>query len=254
MAHIVHGPVAEALASLTPVQLEFLKKVPKPELHAHLNGSIPFHLLQQLAHERTASPTADGQTAVLPENIRTGLEKLQAGVVLDELHDFFDLFPAIYTLTSNPATLARAARGVLEHFLEPKDPDSHPEAAYIELRSIPRETPEMTRRQYIETVLDEVERYPPERAAYIVALDRKMEPRFAAECVRHAVMFKKAGRRVVGVDLCGDPLVSALSIQCLILPYLRRVVASDEPLECFTSRQATWPTSSSSSELPKRPD
>ena len=111
MAHIVHGPVAEALASLTPVQLEFLKKVPKPELHAHLNGSIPFHLLQQLAHERTASPTADGQTAVLPENIRTGLEKLQAGVVLDELHDFFDLFPAIYTLTSNPATLARAARG-----------------------------------------------------------------------------------------------------------------------------------------------
>ena len=211
MAHTVHGPAAEALASLSPAQLEFLKKVPKPELHAHLNGSIPFHLLQQLAHERTTSTTAGGKAVALPENVRAGLEKLQAGVVLDELHDFFDLFPAIYALTSNPATLARAARGVLEHFLESKEPGGHPEAAYIELRSIPRETPEMTRRKYIETVLDEVERYPPERAAYIVALDRKMEPRFAAECVRHAVELKNAGRRVVGVDLCGDPLVSALA-------------------------------------------
>ncbi|KAI1789174.1 Metallo-dependent hydrolase [Ganoderma leucocontextum] len=210
MPHIVYGPAAEALASLSPAQLQFLKKTPKPELHAHLNGSIPFHLLQQLAHERTTSLPAGGQNAALPDdNVLAGLEKLQGGVVLDQLHDFFDLFPAIYALTSNPATLARAARGVLEHFLKSKD--GYPEAAYIELRSIPRETPEMTRRQYIETVLDEVERYPPERAAYIVALDRKMEPRFAAQCVRHAIELKKAGRRVVGVDLCGDPLAGNMA-------------------------------------------
>ena len=209
MSHTIHGPAANALASLTPQQLDFLKKLPKPELHAHLNGSIPFPVLQQLAREHEASLAQDGQTSDLPENVRTGLEKLQAGVVLDELHDFFGLFPAIYAITSNPRALARATRGVLEYFLE--EQDGYPQAAYIELRSIPRETSEMTRRKYIETVLDEIERYPPERAAYIVALDRNMEPRFTAECVQHAIELKKAGRRIVGIDLCGDPMVSAAS-------------------------------------------
>ncbi|TBU58859.1 Metallo-dependent hydrolase [Dichomitus squalens] len=203
MVHTVHGPAANALASLTPHQLDFLKKLPKAELHAHLNGSIPFPILQQLAQERETSLAHADEISNVPEIVRAGLEKLKAGVVLDQLHDFFDLFPAIYALTSNPAALARATRGVLEHFLE--EQDGCPQAAYIELRSIPRETPEMTRRKYIETVLDEIERYPPERAAYIVALDRRMESRFAAECVQHAIELKNAGRRIVGIDLCGDP-------------------------------------------------
>ena len=206
MSHTIHGPAANALASLTPQQLDFLKKLPKPELHAHLNGSIPFPVLQQLAREHEASLAQDGQTSDLPENVRTGLEKLQAGVVLDELHDFFGLFPAIYALTCSPAALRRAARAVLEHFLS--DADGYPQAAYLELRSTPRETPAMSRMQYIEAVLDEVEQYPPERATLIVSLDRRMDARVAAECVECAVSLRRSGRRVVGVDLCGDPTVS----------------------------------------------
>lgn len=65
----------------------------------------------------------------------------------------------------------------------------------------------MSRLEYIEAVLDEVETYPPEKAALIVSLDRRMSDEVAKECVECAVKLKKAGRRVVGVDLCGDPLV-----------------------------------------------
>ena len=70
----------------------------------------------------------------------------------------------------------------------------------------------MTRTQYIEAVLAEVERFPPERAALIVSLDRRMTPAVAAECVDAAVRLRAAGRRVVGVDLCGDPRVRRPSL------------------------------------------
>ncbi|KAH9850626.1 Metallo-dependent hydrolase [Lenzites betulinus] len=211
--HTVAGYAAEALASLTPSQLQFLKSIPKAELHAHLNGSIPFPVLRQLAHEflssnnNPADPTSTSASAsTLPPDVRAGLERLQADVVLNEINDFFGLFPAIYAITATPPALALAARAVLDFFLAP-DPNAGgaAQAAYLELRSTPRATPAMTRMQYIETVLDEVERFPPERAALIVSLDRRMDRETAAECVRCAVQLKEAGRRVVGVDLCGDP-------------------------------------------------
>ncbi|KAI0367476.1 Metallo-dependent hydrolase [Pilatotrama ljubarskyi] len=204
MSHVVAGYAAKALASLTPSQVEFLQKLPKAELHAHLNGSIPFPVLQELATEFQTETGADGAVAsALPEAVRAGIHRLQDGVVLNEINDFFGLFPAIYAITSTPATLRRATRAVLEFFLSARD--GYPQAAYLELRSTPRETPAMTRMQYIETVLDQVEQYPPERAALIVSLDRRMDSRTAAECVECAVKLKNAGRRVVGVDLCGDP-------------------------------------------------
>ncbi|OSD05756.1 Metallo-dependent hydrolase [Trametes coccinea BRFM310] len=215
MAHLVAGHAAQALASLSPSQLAFLQKLPKAELHAHLNGSIPFPVLQQLATDfQSRSPgsgdpnDATGFTApgALPDHVRAGIQRLQDGVVLNEIHDFFGLFPAVYALTSTPSALRHATRAVLEHFLEPQsDNGGYPQAAYLELRSTPRETPAMSRMQYIETVLDEVERYPPERAALIVSLDRRMDSRVAAECVECAVKLREAGRHVVGVDLCGDP-------------------------------------------------
>ncbi|KAJ3005483.1 hypothetical protein NUW54_g4320 [Trametes sanguinea] len=191
---------------LSPSQLTFLQKLPKAELHAHLNGSIPFPVLQQLATDfQSTSPGDPG----LPDHVRAGIQRLQDGVVLNEIHDFFGLFPAVYALTSTPSALRRATHAVLEHFLEPqRDNGGYPQAAYLELRSTPRETPAMSRMQYIETVLEEVERYPSERAALIVSLDRRMDSRTAAECVECAVKLRQAGRRVVGIDLCGDPKVN----------------------------------------------
>jgi len=204
----IAGYCSSALNSLTPSQITFLQSLPKAELHAHLNGSIPVSVLQDLARESAGN--IDSEAA------QSGLEKLLNGVELREINDFFGLFPAIYALTSTPAALARATRSVLQLFLD----GPTPECTYLELRSTPRATPHMTRRKYVEVVLHEIDRFnrtangngnggtrDSEKAALIVSLDRRMNAAVAKECVDIAVSMRKKGRKVVGVDLCGDPMV-----------------------------------------------
>ena len=198
-------PASDAIGALTPSQVDFLKALPKAELHAHLNGSIPLSILQQLAKEYVPSDTDSDQTAL---DVKSGIEKLQNGIVLKGIHEFFVLFPTVYALTSTREALARAAGAVLAEFLKPKKGEEFPQATYLELRSTPRKTKAMTRLEYVETVLDEVEKYRPDQAALIVSLDRRMSKEVADECVEAAITLKHRGRRVVGVDLCGDPAVS----------------------------------------------
>lgn len=202
---LLSKPPLDAIKALAPSQVDFLKALPKAELHAHLNGSIPLPILQQLAKEYVPSGTGTGPTLSV---IQAGIETLQSGVVFDDIHEVFNLFPAICALTSTKGALARASHAVLAEFLEPKDRETYPQATYLELRSTPKETLEMTRLEYIETVLDEVEKYRPDQAAFIVSLDRRMSKEVADECVEAAITLKKRGRRVVGVDVCGFPTVS----------------------------------------------
>ena len=68
------------------------------------------------------------------------------------------------------------------------------------------------RHEKMAAVLDEVEVYPRERAALLVAVDRRMDEATASECVDLAIELRNSGRRIVGMDLCGDPLVSGSSM------------------------------------------
>jgi adenosine deaminase len=207
-------PIEAALRALTPSQLSFLERLPKAELHAHLNGSIPLPLLQDLAREYTPS-TDNTSKPVMAADIQAGVRRLQAGSAFNSIEDFFEVFPAvIYALTSTPASLKRATRAILSHFLDPPIPLSASDAnsgssavEYIELRTTPRETPHMSRRVYLETVLDEIEVRSPDAAALIVSLDRRMSPDVARGVLELAVQLRREGRRVVGLDLCGDPTV-----------------------------------------------
>lgn len=204
----IAGPAADALSSLTESQISFIRSLPKAELHCHLNGSIPLATLQRLAAER------DDLTDEVSEAVKSGLETLKQGVQLSAIGDFFGLFPAIYSLTSNPAALREVTRDVLHVFLDPTsegDQTIPPECTYLELRSTPRKTPQMTRKQYLEAVLEEVEAYPADKAALIVSVDRRMSVEDALECVSLAANLKSEGRRVVGVDLCGDPKVGGFT-------------------------------------------
>ena len=194
----------DAIEALTPSQVDFLKALPKAELHAHLNGSIPLPVLQQLAKEYV--PLDADPDATLPVT-QSGIEELRDGVELVDIYDFFKLFPAIYALVSTKEALAKATDAVLAEFLELKDGEEYPQATYLELRSTPRKTTAMTILEYMEIVLDGVEKYRPDQAAFIVSLDRRMSKEVAGECVETAVTLKKRGRRVVGVDLCGHPTV-----------------------------------------------
>ncbi|KAJ7366534.1 Metallo-dependent hydrolase [Mycena albidolilacea] len=192
--HSVAGHAANALGSLTSAQISFIQKLPKAELHAHLNGSIPVPVILELARDHAASEDVSS-------GIQEGLKRLE-NVELKDLNEFFGLFPAIYALTSTPPALARAARGVLSEFL---DGDT-PQCTYLELRSTPRATSQMTRAEYVETVVTEVERYPEDKAALIVSVNRTMTEQEVEECIGIARALKAKGRRIVGIDLCGDPM------------------------------------------------
>ena len=203
MSREIFGPPAEALATLSPRQIDFLDSLPKAELHAHLNGCIPLSCLQELA--RSYSP--DKGTA--PSSvIAEGVETLRNGVTLNTITDFFQLFTAIYALTSTRENLAQATRAVLIDFL--RGPNR--QCTYLELRSTPRATAHMNRTEYVETVLDEIEKFPEDEVAYILSLDRKMSLDVANECIDIAISFKNLGRRIVAVDLCGDPTVGRRSV------------------------------------------
>lgn len=227
---------SDAIKALTSSQVDFLRALPKAELHAHLNGSIPLPVLQQLGREYVPSET-DSDSALL--EIQSGIEKLQNIAEYDDAQAWFDLFLAIYALTSTKEALARVTKAVLAEFLEPKSGEEYPQATYLELRSTPRKTAAMTRQEYVEIVLDEVEKYRPDQAALIVSLDRRMSKEVAHECVEVAIALKNNGRRVVGVDLCGYPTVSS--------PRLLRLAAQF----LLQSRQATWNSLGAISWLPK---
>ncbi|KAI0271670.1 hypothetical protein BC834DRAFT_967114 [Gloeopeniophorella convolvens] len=168
----------------------------------------------QRLHPAPAPAGPRARTHPLPSDTTTdiaaGLARLQAsaGTPLHAITDFFSLFPAIHLLTSAPAPLTRATHGVLAAFLDGAPPD----AAYIELRTTPRATPHMSRRACIEAVLRAVEARPAARAALVVSVDRRMAPSEACEVVRLAAQLRREGRRVVGVDLCGDPTVGDMTL------------------------------------------
>ena len=191
----IAGPAAAALASLKPDQVAFLQSDEKAELHAHLNGSIPIAVIQQLGKEYLNSPSSTHGDAVYAT-----IEQLIYGSKLETIDDFFTVFPIIYHLTSTPESLACATRGVLNAFLD----GDHPQCNYLELRTGPRETEYMSRELYMRTVLNEAEKYE-EKVGVILSLDRKTGENTWQECLNIALKLKGEGRRLVGVDLCGEP-------------------------------------------------
>ncbi|KAH7907053.1 Metallo-dependent hydrolase [Hygrophoropsis aurantiaca] len=198
---IVAGLAAKALDSLSSEDISFLQDLPKAELHAHLNGSIPVATLLELVN---AHSTHNSESDLAPD-ILTRIENLESGVPLADISDFFPLFGAIYALTSTPDALATATRAVLEDFLcpPPQNPNGAPQCQYLELRTTPRSTQYMSRRKYLTTVLSEIEKF--SNAALIVCIDRRMSVSDVIECVDLAIELRGQGRRVVGLDLCGDP-------------------------------------------------
>ncbi|KIK56203.1 hypothetical protein GYMLUDRAFT_174637 [Collybiopsis luxurians FD-317 M1] len=213
------GLAALALSSLTESQLSFIQNLPKAELHAHLNGCIPISILRQLAESyHPPSPSAPDIS-----EIQNGLETLD-NFNLDSIHEFFGAFRTIYALISTREALATATRTVLSQFLE----GHPPECTYLELRTTPKHTSTLPLHEYLDAVLSEVERYPPDRAALILSLDRRMPIAdrsviSVGKIIGEAIRLKNEGRRVVGIDLCGDPLAGDMT---LLEPYIANAKAA----------------------------
>lgn len=231
---------------------DFVDKMPKVELHAHLNGCIREETLFELAKERNVKLSdhhfCQSTTFASPEissmyNVRPR-----------SLQDCFDMFAEIPKCVNDLVSLKRITREALEDF------SSH-HVVYLELRSTPKRLLQSfqsnnneelcSKKEYIETVVSvllsferqEQARYERERMdnpnscrlplvpRFIVSVDRSAPVDDAIEHVNLAVdMMKSKNVYVVGVDLGGNPskvsgavvvileevLLDSLSLTCML--------------------------------------
>ena len=113
---------------------------------------------------------------------------------------FFPLFSKyIYELCSTPASIAYSTNAVLHDFKEDG-------VVYLELRTTPRFSAFMSKKEYITTILSCINN-PHDRNVMttylILSIDRRNTLEEATEVVDLAIHYRSRG--VVGVDLCGDP-------------------------------------------------
>jgi adenosine deaminase len=149
--------------------IEYLKRLPKVELHAHLNGSLSLDTLRDLG--------------------------LDLQVELLDLKDFFKLFPQIYSLTDTKDKIKEICNKTIQEFKK----DS---VIYLELRSTPRSSPRMTMDEYVEGL---VESTPLSgiKVNWILSMDRRFSLEKNSQILELALKYAKYG--VKGVDVCGDP-------------------------------------------------
>ena len=99
----IAGAAAAALASLQADDVDFLCSLPKAELHAHLNGSIPINTILKLAQQYLPS------IVQLPPNVQTAeknaiaetIQHLKSGVSLNEASDCSPLSTHLHPLNKN---------------------------------------------------------------------------------------------------------------------------------------------------------
>eukprot|EP00977_Amphora_coffeiformis_P024577 scaffold16330_cov172-Amphora_coffeaeformis.AAC.11 len=204
---------------------EYLFRLPKVELHAHLNGCIREETLFSLAAER--SVTLPEIYFAAPHNFNNDNQHkgtddgLLYNTLPRSLSDCFAMFAEIPKAVNDLPALRRITREALEDF-------SSQNTVYLELRSTPKRlwrdfrqtTPGelATKKEYIETILQVMEEFEQEQQAektspmtcrFLVSVDRSQSLKEAAEHVDLAISFFSENNnkepRVVGMDLGGNP-------------------------------------------------
>mmetsp|Transcript_20890 Transcript_20890/g.40961 ORF Transcript_20890/g.40961 Transcript_20890/m.40961 type:complete len:342 (+) Transcript_20890:438-1463(+) len=157
--------------------LQFIRNLPKAELHAHLHGSVREETLRELGCEGFV---AKGRT----------------------LQECFDLFGTIHNAVQNTRAVQIIARGVVADFAQDN-------VRYLELRSTPRSTPEMSKEDYLLALVEAVTMAGEEHnvmVKLIVSIDRAKPVADAYDTLKVVAALPSAARQIiVGVDLSGNP-------------------------------------------------
>ncbi|OAQ66731.1 SNF7 family protein [Pochonia chlamydosporia 170] len=168
--------------------------LPKIELHAHLTGSVSRHTLHEIWKKKKASGQTDldDPLVVMPE-----------GKHDYNLQTFFPLFSSyIYNLITDEESIRYAVNSVLQGFLDDG-------IVYLELRTTPRSTTNMSAETYITILLNAIEEFekshPQMHTRLILSIDRRHSVETAESILELATRLQNSTRGVVGIDLCGDP-------------------------------------------------
>lgn len=198
---------------------EFCQKIPKIELHAHLNGSISSSTMQKLLKRHCKRTRREGDTQT-PQHWETAILRGEKR----SLDDCFVMFSMIHTLVSDEEAVEMVAHDVVQEFAADG-------VVYLELRSTPRANPTtgMTKQSYVEAVLCGIDRALPELSTTIhvnmlLSINRRQSATEALDTVELALAQCRQTShqaRVVGIDLSGDPTAGDIAALVPVLRYAK---------------------------------
>lgn len=187
------------------LQSEFLRALPKIELHAHLNGSVRDATLRALLAERGVADVDDARRAMMLESINAPSRTLS---------DCFVIFDAIHRVTTTAAATERIASEAVQDF-------AAQQCVYLELRTTPKCTADLSKRDYVRAVLRGIALGLAATAGdddaidvgLLLSINRATDSAAdARECVELAREFRDAGACVYGVELSGNPAKGDVSL------------------------------------------
>uniref|UniRef100_A0A182V966 Adenosine deaminase domain-containing protein n=1 Tax=Anopheles merus TaxID=30066 RepID=A0A182V966_ANOME len=181
--------------------MDFYHLLPKIELHAHLNGSLSNSTLAELRELKYGNEVPSSGTDDCFYKILNG-ESLT-------LEECFKKFQYAHDLTDRREALARATERVIEEFAK----DS---VIYLELRTTPKCTTQMTKREYLTTVMDVLRKSSENQRGIMVKLlpsiDRSKGVQEAMENVHLAIELSSSfPGLMVAFDLSGNPFGTTFS-------------------------------------------
>jgi len=239
--HVMMSDHTDDSTEINSSYLNFVKRLPKVELHAHLNGCIRETTLFELAKERSVAlkehhflDSQERHTTDGDYNENSDVDELSMyNLRPRSLKDCFDIFIEISKCVDDVPALERITMEALNDFAE-----EH--VAYLELRSTPKclleksgGTKRISKHTYCTTILDCMMRFQsaetarfvaessnvggdlprlPMTCRFIVSVDRSQSIEDAYEHVRLAKKLREEfNDLVVGVDLGGNPT----KVRCL---------------------------------------
>ena len=172
----------------------FCQKLPKVELHAHLNGSLSvstidkLHNLHKLAFPDESVPSVT-EITIDPRSFDEG----------------YAIFKFAQALVDHPAAVKLATTNVLKEFADDN-------VVYLELRSTPRNCEsKMSKKDYIEAIVESIKSQKDITATLLISIDRRKTVDEANENVNLAIELRtKYPDVIVGMDLSGDARINDL--------------------------------------------
>jgi adenosine deaminase len=180
------------------VTLDFLRRLPKVELHAHLSASIPRSSLVDLMEHKGIEPDVSFLDA------RTSNEEI-----------FRTLFNKLHFLIRDSQDLRFMCRECFASF-------ENDNVRILELRSAPKKMEDLSAAGYVETVLEEIERWqgteasrqagrPKLEVRFLISLNRMQAPENYFELLRRVKSDAGWSKYVTGLDYSGDPWTRDIS-------------------------------------------